>query len=48
MFGILSVVLAVLKLAVAEHWSWSRVILPGIAQFLCRSWIVTGFEREQS
>ena len=27
MFGILSVGLAVLKLTVAEHWSWWRVML---------------------
>lgn len=30
-FGILSLVLAVLKLMVAEHWSWCRVMLPALA-----------------
>jgi hypothetical protein len=31
MFGFLSVVLAVLKLTVAGHWSWWRVMLPFLA-----------------
>ena len=31
MFGLLSVVLAVLKLTVAGYWSWWRVMLPFLA-----------------
>ena len=30
-FGLISMVLAVLKLTVAPHWSWWRVILPLLA-----------------
>jgi hypothetical protein len=30
-FGFLSMVLAVLKLTVAGHWSWWRVMLPFLA-----------------
>ena len=50
MFGLLSVVLAVLKLTVAGYWSWWRVMLPFLvflghnavyllAGFLCLSWL---------
>ena len=50
MFGILSVVLAVLKLTVAGYWSWWRVMLPFmaflghsavylLAGFLCFCWL---------
>jgi len=49
-FGFLSVVLAVLKLTVAEYWSWWRVALPLLAflghnvvhlltGFLCLCWL---------
>src|ERR1017187_8559949 len=49
-FGFLSVVLAVLKLTVAGHWSWWRVMLPLLAflghnavhlltGFLCFCWL---------
>jgi hypothetical protein len=31
MFGLLSVVLAILKLTVAPYWSWMRVLLPLLA-----------------
>jgi hypothetical protein len=31
MVGFLSLVLAVLKLTVAGHWSWWRVMLPALA-----------------
>ena len=50
MFGFLSLVLAVLKLTVAGHWSWWRVMLPALAflghnaaylmvGFLCLFWL---------
>jgi hypothetical protein len=50
LFGFLSVVLAVLKLAVAGYWSWWRVMLPFLAflghnavyllaGFLCFCWL---------
>ncbi len=50
MFGVLSVVLAVLKLTVAGYWSWWRVMLPFLAflghnavyllaGFLCFCWL---------
>jgi hypothetical protein len=50
MFGVLSVVLAVLKLTVAGYWSWYRVMLPFLAflghnavyllaGFLCFCWL---------
>ena len=44
MFGFLSVVLAVLKLTVAEYWSWWRVMLPFLA-FLGRNamYVLAGF-----
>ena len=42
-FGLLSVMMAVLKLTVAPYWSWSRVMLPMLA-FLGHHalYIVTG------
>ena len=50
MFGVLSVVLAILKLTVAGYWSWWRVMLPLLAflghnavyllaGFLCFCWL---------
>src|SRR5207237_1262821 len=50
MFGFLSLLLAVLKLTVAEYWSWWRVMLPFLAflghnavyvlaGFLCFYWL---------
>ena len=57
MFGFLSVVLAVLKLTVAGHWSWWRVMLPFLAflghnavyvlaGFLCFCWLKHEEEEE--
>ena len=44
MFGFISVVLAILKLTVAEHWSWWRVMLPfsglsGSQRGVCHGWL---------
>ena len=57
MFGFLSVVLAVLKLTVAGHWSWWRVMLPFLgflghnavyflAGLLCFCWLKYEEEEE--
>jgi hypothetical protein len=58
MFGCLSVVLAILKLTVAEHWSWWRVMLPFLAflghnavyvtvGFLCFCWLKDEEDEEE-
>ena len=59
MFGVLSVVLAVLKLTVAGHWSWWRVMLPALAflgnnalymlvGFVCLFWLKHAEEENES
>src|SRR5713101_8445703 len=59
MFGFLSVVLAVLKLTLAEYWSWWRVMLPFLAflghnavyvlaGFLCFYWLKHEDEEEST
>jgi len=58
-FGLLSVVLAVLKLTVAGYWSWWRVMLPllaflgnnavyALAGLLCLCWLKHDEEEEES
>ena len=59
MFGFLSAVLAVLKLTMAGHWSWWRVLLPLLAflghnalyvlvSLLCFSWLKHEEEEEST